>query len=193
MIKACNLQKGNVVRINNRICQVKQIEVQTPAARGGSTLYKVRFAIIPEGQKLDQTFKGNDSLEPLELERRQVSFLYQDQDMYIFMDTENYEQYSLAEQHLEGQVPWIVDGLEGVTALLLEGQIIAVDLPATIDVEIVETAPAIKGATATNRNKPATLTNGETVMIPEYLETGETVRVSPSTGKFMGRVKEKKG
>lgn len=193
MIKACNLQKGNVIRLNNRICQVKQIEVQTPAARGGATLYKVRFAIIPEGQKLDQTFKGNDSLEPLELERRQVSFLYQDQEMYIFMDTENYEQYPLAEQHLEGQIPWIADGLEGVTALLLDGQIIAVDLPATVDLGIVETAPAIKGATATNRNKPATLTNGETVMIPEYLEAGETIRVSPATGKFMGRVQEKKG
>lgn len=193
MIKACNLQKGNVVRINNRICQVKQVEVQTPSARGANTLYKVRFTTIPDGQKLDQNFKGNDALDEMELERRPVNFLYLDRDMYVFMDTENYEQYTLAEEHLEGQTPWIVDGLEGLTALLLEGQIIAVDLPAAIDLEIVETAPAIKGATATNRNKPATLTNGETVMIPEYLEAGETVRVNPATGKFMGRVQEKKG
>jgi len=190
--KACNIKKGNVVRVNNRICQVKQIEVQTPSARGANTLYKIRFSGIPDGQKVEQTFKGNDMLEELEMERRSVSFLYQDQDMYTFMDTENYEQYTLAAENMEGQIAWLIDNLEGITALLLEGQIMAIDLPDAIDLEIVETAPAIKGATATNRNKPATLTNGETVMIPEYLEAGETIRVGPATGKFMGRVQIKR-
>lgn len=189
MPKACNLQKGNVVRINNQPYQVGQIEVQTPSARGANTLYKVRFAGLPEGQKYEQTFKGNDFLEEMDLERRPVNFLFRDQDMFTFMDTENYEQYTLTEDSIEEQVPWIIDGLEGITAMLLDGQILSIELPASVDLEIIETAPAIKGATVTNRTKSATLSNGHVVQVPEYLSSGVTVRVNTETGKFMSRVK----
>jgi len=189
MLKASNLQKGNVVRINDQPFQVKQIETQTPSARGANTLYKVRYSALLSGQKLEQTYKGNDALEEMELERRPVSFLYNDPQMYTFMDLENYEQYSLPLESLENQAPWLSDGLEGIMALLLNSQVIAIELPAAIDVAISETAPVIKGATATNRNKPATLVNGQTVMVPEYLEDGAVVRINTESGKYMARVK----
>ena len=121
--------------------------------------------------------------------RRPVSFIYRDQGMYTFMDSENYEQYTLSGDSLEGQIQWLVDGLEGITALLLNDQVLGIELPVSIDVEVVETAPAIKGATATNRNKPATLSNGITVLVPEYLSAGEMVRINTETGKFMSRAK----
>jgi elongation factor P len=123
------------------------------------------------------------------MERRPVTFIYRNQNLFTFMDSENFEQYTLGEASLEGKTEWLVEGLEGITALLLDGRIMAIDLPATIDLEIVETAPALKGASATNRNKPATLANGITVLIPEYLTPGETIRVNTETGKFMSRVK----
>ena len=190
MPKASSLKKGNIVRINDQPYQVKNIEVQTPSARGANTLYKVRLAAVSGGQKLDQTFKGNDFLEEMDLERRPATFLFSDQHMYTFMDSENYEQYTLSEEHLEGQTIWIVDDLAGITALLLDGHIMGIELPASVDLEVVETAPAIKGATATNRNKPATLSNGHTVLVPEYLSEGEILRVNTETGKYMSRVKE---
>jgi elongation factor P len=189
MPKACNLQKGQIIRINNQPYQIKQIEVQTPSARGANTLYKVRYTGIVNHQKLDQTYKGNDNLEEMELVRRQTSFLYRDQDMYTFMDSENYEQYTLSADSLEGQIQWLVDGLEGITALLLNDQVLCIELPVSIDMEVVETAPAIKGATATNRNKPAILSNGMTVLVPEYLSAGEMARINTETGKFMSRAK----
>lgn len=189
MLKASNLQKGNVVRINGQPYQVRHIETQTPSARGANTLYKVRYAALVTGQKLEQTYKGADALEEMELERRPVSFLYNDPRSYTFMDQENYEQYALASESLESQAPWLVEGMEGITALLLNGQVIAIELPASVDLAITETAPVVKGATATNRNKPAVLTNGQTVMVPEYLENGEVVRVNTETGKYMSRVK----
>jgi elongation factor P len=189
MPKACNLQKGQIIRINQQPYQVKQIEVQTPSARGGNTLYKVRYAGVINHQKLDQTYKGNDTLEEMELMRRPVSFLYRDQDMVTFMDSENYEQYTLSADSLEGQIPWLLDGLEGITALLLNDQVLGIELPVAIDMEVIETAPAIKGATATNRNKPAILSNGMTVLVPEYLSVGEVVRINTETGKFMSRAK----
>jgi elongation factor P len=189
MIKANNLKKGTIVDLGGQPHQVKEIEVQTPSARGSNTLYKVRFVNVVSGQKMDQTYKGGDALEELEMERRPVSFIYRSQGMYTFMDSENFEQYSLGEASLEGKTEWLVEGLEEITALLLEGRIMAIDLPAAVDLEIVDTAPALKGASATNRNKPATLANGVTVLVPEYLTPGEIIRVNTETGKFMSRAK----
>jgi len=189
VIKACNLKKGMIVEINNKPYQAKHIDVQTPSARGANTLYKVRFTSVPGGQKLDQTFKGNDALEEMELERRSVNFIFSDQTMYTFMDTGNYEQYAFSEDALEGQVEWLIDGLEGITALLLDGQPICIELPSSVILEIVETAPAIKGATATNQNKPATLSNGHVVHVPEYMSAGDKVQVNTETGTFMSRVR----
>ena len=189
MSKACNLQKGNVVSINDLPYMVKQIDVHTPSARGANTLYKVRFNCVSTGQKLDQTFKGGDVLEDVDLERRPASYLFSDQAMVTFMDTENYEQYTLAEEALEGQIQWLTDGLEGIVLLLLNGVPLCILLPVSMDLEIVETAPAIKGASATNRTKAAVLTNGVTVQVPEYLAVGEIIRVNTETGKYMSRAK----
>ena len=189
MLKASNLKKGHVVNINGQAFQARQIEMQTPSARGANTLYRVRFTSITTGQNLEQTYKGNDSLEEMTLDRRAVNYLYNDQQAFHFMDAENYEQYSLFAEQLEEQRDWLVENMEGITALLLDGQIVAIELPASVEMEIAETAPVIKGATATNRNKPATLTNGRVVLVPEYLSPGERVRINTETGKFMGRVK----
>lgn len=189
MIKACNLQKGNIVEINGQPHQVRHIDVQTPSARGANTLYKVRLNAVLTGQKLDQTYKGTDTLEEMELARRPASFLYADAEHHTFMDSENYEQYTLHRSRIEDALPWITDGMEGILVLLLDGAPIGIEPPASVELEIVETDPVIKGMTATNRNKPATLSNGVTVMVPEYLSAGETVRVNTATGKFMARVR----
>ncbi|MCB2146697.1 MAG: elongation factor P-like protein YeiP [Deltaproteobacteria bacterium] len=189
MPKASNLQKGHIINIDNHPYQVKQIDVHTPSARGANTLYKVRYASLITGHKLDQTYKGNDTLEEMVVDKRRVSFLYRDQNMYTFMDSENYEQHTLSEETLEGQTQWLIDGLEGITALLRDGHPLCIELPLTVDLEIVDTTPVIKGATATNRNKPATLSNGVSVMVPEYMTAGEVVRVNTETGQYMARVK----
>ncbi|MFH1985467.1 MAG: elongation factor P-like protein YeiP [Pseudomonadota bacterium] len=190
MPKACNVKKGNIININGAPYQVKQIDVQTPSARGANTLYKIRFSGVTTGQKLDQTYKGNDMLEELALDRRAVSYIFKDASGYTFMDAASFEQYTLSEESLEGQLLWLTEGQEDLTALLLDGRVLCIELPATVDLEVVETAPGIKGATATNRNKPAVLANGHTVMVPEYLETGEVVRVNTETGKYMSRAKD---
>ena len=189
MPKACNLHKRNIIQINGRPYQVKRIEVQTPSARGANTLYKVRFSEIPSNQKLNQTYKGNDFLEEMELQRRRVSYIFNEQEMYTFMDSENYEQYTLSADSMEGQVRWLQDGLAGITALLISDHAMAIELPASVELEVTETAPAVKGATVTNRNKTAELSNGQTVQVPEYLSAGDIVQVNTETGEFMSRVK----
>ena len=188
-MKASQLKKGNVINVNGMAYQVIQIDISTPTARGGNTLYRVKFRSITTGQNLDQSYKGNDNLDEMILDRRPVSFLYADQESFHFMDTENYEQYSLHGDQLGDQQDWLSDNMEGVTALILDGAVVGIELPANVELEITETAPVIKGATATNRNKPATLGNGRVVQVPEYMSPGEKIRVNTETGKFMSRVK----
>ena len=189
MQKASNLKKGNIVDIDGHPYQVKQIEVHSPSARGANTLYKIRYTSLLTGQKLDQSYKGTDTVEEITVDKRKVSYLYQDQGFYTFMDSENYEQYSLSAETLEGQIQWLLDGLEGIMMLIRDGNPISIELPQTVDLEIMSTAPAIKGATATSRNKPAELSNGITVLVPEYMTSGEIVRVNTETGQFMSRAK----
>ena len=105
------------------------------------------------------------------------------------MDAENFEQYSLSIDQLEDQKGWLTENMEGLVALMLDGQVVAIELPASVELEIEETAPVIKGATATNRNKPATLPNGRVVLVPEYMAPGDRIRINTETGKFMGRVR----
>ena len=188
-MKASQLRKGNVININNLPHQVVQIDISKPTARGGNTLYRVRYRGITNGQNLDQSYKGNDNLEEMVMDRRQVSFLYFDQENFHFMDSESYEQYSLHSDQVGDQQDWLSDNMEGITALILDGHVVGIELPANVELKIMETAPEIKGATATNRNKPATLTNGRVVQVPEYMSPGERVRVNTETGKFMSRVK----
>ena len=188
-MKASQLRKGHVVNLNGSPHRVRDFDVSTPTARGGNTLYRVKFTSITTGQNLDQSFKSTDSLEELTLDRRPITFLYSDPEAFHFMDAENFEQHSLSPDQVDDQSDWLVENMEGLFALLLDGQIVAIELPAAVDLEIVETAPMIKGATATSRNKPATLTNGRVVLVPEYLSSGDRVRVNTETGKFMARAK----
>lgn len=187
MPRASELKRGAVVEIDGAPHIVVNLEAKSPSARGAATLYKVRFNNLVTGQKLDESFKGEAMLPDADCERVSVLYSYQDGEHYVFMNTEDYSQYALGSDTLEGQLEYLQEGLEGLTALLVDGQIVAVDLPQSVVMEIAETAPAIKGATASARNKPATLSSGLVVQVPEYIEVGERIKVNTTNGKFMSR------
>ena len=112
---ARELKKGQIVTINNQYYLVRQLEAKSPSARGAQTLYKVRFSAVPGGQKLEQTFTGDDLLESVELERRSVSLLYREGNECTFMDAEDYSQYLVNTHTIEEQLRYISEGLEGMT------------------------------------------------------------------------------
>jgi len=187
MPKAADLKKGMIVDINGTTYVVKDIDVKSPSSRSGTTLYKVRFNNVQTKQKLDESFKGEDMLKEVDFSRRQAQYLYKDGDMYTFMDIEDYSQYSLNSDDLEDQVDYLVDGLEGVYILMVGERVLGIELPQSVNLAITDTAPAIKGASATSRTKTAALSTGLEIQVPEYIETGEVVRVNTETGKFMSR------
>jgi elongation factor P len=187
MPKAADLKRGMIVEINGNPYVVKNVEVKSPSSRGANTLYKVRFNNVQTKQKLDESFKGDDMLKDVDFMRRQVQYLYKDGDTYTFMDIEDYSQYTLSGDDLEEQVDYLSDGLEGLYVLMVGERVLGIELPQTVNLTITDTPPAIKGASATSRTKTATLNTGLEIQVPEYIETGEVVKVNTETGKFMSR------
>ncbi|MBL1142782.1 MAG: elongation factor P-like protein YeiP [Proteobacteria bacterium] len=187
MPKASELKRGTVVEINGVPHAVKQIEAKSPSSRGASTLYKVRFTNLQTGQKLDESYKSDDFLKEADCVRQSVQYSYKDGDNYIFMNSDDYSQYEVSAENLDDQAGYISEGMEGLSAMIMDGVLISVELPQSVDMEIVDTVPALKGATATGRTKPAILTTGLEVQVPEYIEVGEMIKINTGTGKFMSR------
>ena len=187
MPKASELKRGMVMEINGIPHAVKLLEAKSPSSRGASTLYKVRFTNLLTKQKLDESYKGDDMLQEADCVRVPIQFSYQDGDNTVFMNSEDYSQYEVSATELEDQLGYITDATEGMIALLMDDKLLSVELPQSVNMEIIETPPAIKGASASARTKPATLTTGLEVQVPEYLEQGEIIKVNTTTGKFMSR------
>jgi len=187
MPKASDLKKGSVVELDGEVYIARQIDIRNPSARGASTLYKVRFFSVRTGQKMEQTLKGDDFVKDGDLTKRSISFSYREGDMITFMDMENYSQYTLNADVLEEQSGYMTEDLEGMIALLIDGQIVGIEIPQTVVLEITETAPGIKGASASARTKPATLSTGLEIQVPEYLESGERIKVNTTNAKFVSR------
>ena len=145
------------------------------------------FTNLKTGQKLDESLKGDDFYKDTDLVRAKVQFSYIDGDNYIFMNMDDYTQYSLSSDDLEDQIDYLTEGLEGIVALLVDDGVLGIELPSSVVLAIVETAPAIKGATASGRTKTARLTTGLEVQVPEYLELEELIKINTDTGKYMSR------
>lgn len=187
MPKASDLKRGMVLEINGQPHAVKQVEAKSPSSRGAATLYKIRFTNLQTGQKLDESYKGDDFLKEADCVKKALQYSFFDGENYVFMDMDDFSQYEQSADDLEGLLGYLTEGLEGIYGLIMDGKLISVELPQAISLEIIETAPGIKGATATGRTKPAKLVTGIEIQVPEYLETGEVVKVNTQTGKFMSR------
>jgi elongation factor P len=186
-MKANELKKGMVFEADGRNILVRQVQVQSPSSRGASTLYKVTGRDLVSGQKFERGFKGDDVVTPVEVARRAVQLLYRSTDGCTFMDSETFEQYLLDEAALEDELPFLSDGVEGITALIADGALLSIELPAAMIMEIVECAPGMKAASSSARTKPATLVTGLVVQVPEYLTPGEKIKVNTETRAFMSR------
>ncbi len=187
MPRVNEIKRGQVIEHEGTVYTVRQIERSAPTARGGSTLYRFRLVAIPGGERRDLTFKGDDQLSEADLVRRQCEYSYRDADGLVFMDSEDYTQYVLGEQVIGDAIGYITEGLDGIYVMLIDGQPAAIQLPQSVELVVSETAPVMKGATATKSNKPATLETGVEVLVPDYITPSERIRVNTETGEFMGR------
>lgn len=187
-MKATDIKRGTVVEHLGKYWMVRDLERSAPTGRGGNTTFRFTLYQVGTDIKLDLSLRADDELPEVELSRREASFSYMDGDNYVFMDIEDYAQYTLSPA-MVGDLPlYSSDGnLEGIQLLLIDGEPVGLKLPQSVELEIVDTAPYVKGASATGRAKPAKLSTGLEIAVPEYIENGTRVRVSTETGEFSGR------
>jgi elongation factor P len=187
VVPAKDFKRRMVVEIDGAPHMIEQIQVQTPSARGAATLYKVRARNLKSKNRVEKTYRGTDALPESSFERRPVQFLYRDPDALHFMDSSSYNQFSVPLEELRDQAPFMTENMEGVQALLVDDEVIAIELPDTVQLPITETTPGVRGNSATGRTKPATLSTGLVVQVPEHLEPGTLARIDTRTGEYLGR------
>jgi elongation factor P len=142
---------------------------------------------VPGGQKFDLSLRAEDDLKEVDLLRRAASFSYKDGEAFVFLDSEDFTPYQLDADVVGDLAGYISDGLDDCYVQVIDEMPVAVQLPASVVLQVVDTAPELKGATATKRPKPATLNTGIEIMVPEYVSNGEKIWVSTLTGEFAGR------
>jgi elongation factor P len=186
-MKAYDIKPGMVVEHNRGTYVVRRVERSAPTARGGNTTYRFSLYSVPGNQKLDLSLRADDDLSEVDLSRRPCTFSYREGENFVFMDAEDYTQYLLGPDTVGEAAGFISDGLEGCYIMIKDELPLSLQLPQSVVLEVVDTAPEMKGATATKRPKPATLNTGMEIQVPEYIVIGEKVRVSTETGEYTGR------
>lgn len=186
-MKAYDIRKGHVVEYDRAIYQIRDIERSSPQGRGGNVRFRLVMYSVPGGNKADVSVDADDELKEVELLRRPASYSYKDGDAFVFMDDEDFTPYTLDAAVIGDAAGYVGEELTGCHVQLIDEIPVALQLPAAVALEVVDTPPELKGGTATKRPKPARLSTGIEIQVPEYIRNGEKVWVNTSTGEFAGR------
>jgi elongation factor P len=186
-VQAKEIKPGTVVNYGESPVLVEGVTVQTPSARGAATLYKFRGRNLVTRQKTDFTLKGTESLDAADFQRRSVSMMYTDATHLHLLDQTDYNQYALTLEDVQQELPYLTESLEGLLALIYNGQCVGLQLPTGVELKITQCDPAVRGNSATGRTKPATLETGLIVQVPDYMKEGEVIKVDTRTGEFLSR------
>ena len=187
MPKASDIKKNTAVDYNGNTYIVRDIERSVPQGRAGGSIYRMRMYDVVTGNKIDETFKDSDMLNLADLIRRAVMFSYVDGDEYVFMGIEDYTLYTLNKESIVDELLFINESIEGIQVVIVNDAPVALDMPTAVELEVTETDPSIKGGSATSRTKPALLSTGVTVQVPEHISTGDKIKVNIEERKFMNK------
>ncbi|MGH8636752.1 MAG: elongation factor P [Burkholderiales bacterium] len=183
-IQATRMKKGMLIKIGADLFRVLELQHVTPGNLRG--FVRVKFRNIRTGTLSDQKLRSEDSVERATLDERAMQYLYRDGDSFHFMDTESYEQLHISEEALGDAVNYIIPDAV-INVEFYGAEPVGIELPVTVDLTVEDTAPGIKGATASAQVKPARLETGLVVQVPPFVNTGDKVRVSTETGEYLSR------
>ena len=189
-ISAVELRKGNVIKYNGDLYKIADYQHTTPGK--GAAVMQIKFRNLRTGSIAEHRFRSQEKVEFIELENRNLEYLYNQVDDYIFMDIQTYEQFTLTKDDLGDDIGFLKEGIK-VQAQFYEGNAVGVTLPITIDFEITYTEPGAKGNTVSNTNKPATIETGREIPVPLFINTGDIIKVDTRTASYVERLTFKKG
>jgi len=184
MIAATQLRPGMVVKFNNELHTVFSMVHRTPGNLRGFVQAKMRN--IRSGSMMEHRFSSEDKVERVSLDEQEMEYMYDDGESYYFMNTENFEQLHLSKDMLGDGVNYLIPQLR-VNVEFYEGKPISVELPPSVEMEVKETEPSLKGSTVSNVTKPATTETGLVVQVPPFIGAGERIRVNTTDGSYLER------
>ena len=184
MLSATQLRPGMVVKFNNELYSIFTMTHRTPGNLRG--FVQVRMRSLRSGTMNEHRFSTDDKIEKIALDEQEMEYLYDDGEYYYFMNTETFEQMHMTKDLLGDAVDYLIPQLK-VHVEFYEGKAISVELPATVDMTVMETEPGLKGATVSNVTKPAKMETGLVVQVPPFINEGEKIRVNTSEGTYQER------
>lgn len=184
MISVNDLKTGLTLELDNGLWSVIEFLHVKPGK--GAAFVKTKLKKIETGQVVERTFRAGEKVMKAMLDRREMQYLYKEGKEYIMMDTENYEQIGLSEDHIGDGIKYLKENMN-LSVLLHDGKIIGVDLPFQVELEIVDTPPAEKGNTAQGGTKRATTETGAVVNVPFFVQNGDRIRVDTRTNEYLDR------
>lgn len=184
MISTSDFKTGVTIEIDGDPFQIVDFQHVKPGK--GAAFVKTKLRNLRSGSVTEKTFRAGEKLEKAPVERKEMQYLYNDGDSYVFMDNESYEQINVQEEKLGGAQKYLIENMN-CTVAFYQGEIIALDVPNAVTLEVVETEPGIKGDTATGGTKSAKLETGITIQVPFFVNQGEKIKVDTRTGHYVER------
>ena len=186
MIPATDLRRGMVIKKDGELYSVFSAQHKTPGNLRGFVQAKLRN--LKNGSMGEHRFRSVDMVEKVSLDEQEMEFLYKDANDFYFMNTETFEQIHLGDDILGDSVLYLIPNIK-IKVEFYEGRPIGIDLPAAVEMEVIETEPGLKSATASNVNKPAKMETGLIVQVPPFVDAGEKIRIDTNEGKYLERVR----
>ena len=181
---ATRLKRGMIVKLDNELYRIHDLMHVTPGNLRGFVRVKMRN--LRSQTMSEQKLRSEDVIERATLDEKEMQFLYSDGDGYHFMDTESYEQTHMSAETLGDSVGFLKPEMT-IRVEFYGSEPVGIEMPQTVDLKVVETVPGIKGATATNQMKPATLETGVIVQVPPFIDEGDLIRINTETGEYLAR------
>ncbi len=185
MITANDLRRGVMIKVDNDLFVVLDFQHVKPGK--GGAFVKAKLRNITKNIIIEKTFRANEKVEDIFIEKRKMQYLYNDGDNAVFMDIETYEQENVPNEFIEEQLKFLKEG-EEVDVDFYENQIISIELPTFVNLEVTHTEPGVKGDTATTAYKPATVETGAIVQVPLFVNEGDVIKIDTRTGEYIERV-----
>jgi elongation factor P len=186
MIKATEIRRGMALNMEGTVFVVHEFQ---HVAKGNWRSYiQLKLRNIKTGQLIEQRIRSTDTVEESFIDKKELEYIYSQGKEHVFMDHQTYEQFPISDEIIGDIMQWLKPNTM-VEVMISEGTIVSVEPPNTVDLKVTDCPPGIKGATATNQNKDATLETGARVKVPSFVEIGEMIRVDTRTGEYVERVK----
>jgi len=184
MITSNDFRPGVTIEIENQVWQVVEFQHVKPGK--GAAFVRAKIKNMETGAVVERTWNAGEKVQEGRVDRRQMQYLYANDGAYCFMDNETYEQIELPKEQLGTAINFLKEEMN-VSMMMFRGKVIGIDLPAAVELRVVETDPGIRGDTATGGSKPATLETGYVVKVPLFINEGEVLQIDTRTGQYIGR------